>query len=110
MQRKDGVDADHAHALFFEQHSGNSQKAHSGQFKKQQFAGDLFPGFLFRRVCAKHLRGMDGQRLQQGQGIVRPVAVDVFRPSVKHHPHIPGTGVQPHAVGIGQQGGVHSLH
>ena len=101
---------DYAHALFLEQYSGNPQKAHSGQFKKQQFAGNFFPGLLFRRVCAKHLRGMAHRGLQQGQGVIRPVAVDVFRPFVNHHPHIPGAGIQPHAVGIGGQGGFHSLH
>ena len=37
-------------------------------------------------------------------------AVNVFRAFVERHPHIAATGVQPHAVGVGQQGGIHGLH
>ena len=104
------MDTNDPHALFLEQYSGDAQKPHSGQFKKQQFTGDLFPRLLFRRVCTQYHRSVAVRRPEQGQGIVGPVAVNVFRSLIEYHSHFSGAGVQPHAVGIGEQGGVHILH
>ena len=103
------MDTNYPHPLFLEQHSGDSQESHSGQFKKQQFTGDLFPRLLFRRVCPDDLRGAVGGGPQQGQRVVRPVAVNVFRSGVKYHTHSLGAGIQPYAVGVGEQGSVHSF-